>query len=53
MPRIVLKNLGSSKHKPNMEEMIERRLKDSNKGAEKEASKIRQNINDKINSANK
>ena len=39
-PRIILKNMGAAKTKPNMEEIIEQRLKESAKPREKETGKI-------------
>ena len=49
--RIVLKNMGTTKTKPNMEEIIEKRLKESAKPREKETGKIRQSIHDKISAS--
>lgn len=52
-PRIVLKNMGATREKPKLEDIIESRLKESSPKTEKESSKIRQNIQNKISSANK
>lgn len=52
-PRIVLKNMGATREKPKLEDLIESRLKESSPKTEKESSKIRQNIQNKISSANK
>lgn len=53
--RIVLKNMGATKAKPKLEDLIESRLKEKEqaKRTEKESTKIRQSIHNKINSANK
>ena len=51
--RIVLKNMGATREKPKLEDIIESRLKESAQKTEKESNKIRQNIHNKINSANK
>lgn len=48
--RIVLKNLGTATKKPNMEEMIEQRLKQSAKPMKKASGKIRSSIQEKISS---
>ncbi len=50
-PRIILKNMGASKNKPNMEEIIEKRLKESVKPHEKETGKIRRSLQEKITSS--
>lgn len=52
-PRIILKNMGVNKNKPNMEEIIEQRLKASAKPREKETGKIRRSIQEKISAAEK
>lgn len=52
--RIVLKNMGATQKKPNLEEIIESRMqKSSRKPVEKEAVIIRQNIQEKLSSAGK
>lgn len=53
MPRIILKNMGAAKSKPNMEEIIEQRLKESAKPREKETGKIRRSIQEKISASEK
>ena len=52
-PRIILKNMGAAKSKPNMEEIIEQRLKESAKPREKETGKIRRSIQEKISAFEK
>ena len=52
-PRIILKNMGAAKSKPNMEEIIEQRLKESAKPREKETGKIRRSIQEKISASEK
>lgn len=51
---IILKNMGATQKKPNLEEIIESRMQmSSRKPVEKEAVIIRQNIQEKLSSAGK
>ncbi len=52
-PHITLKNMGMTQSKPNMEEIIEQRLKETAKPREKETGKIRRSIQEKISASEK